>query len=146
MRVVLDTNIIVSRYIVPHGKPAQILARWEEGAFDLLVSTLLLAEIREVLRYPRIRKRHGLDDTEIDARIGILQTFAFVIVRDRHIRVVEDDPDDDMLIECAIAGSAEFIVTGDQHLLSIGSYSGIQIITPAIFLAYLDLQQADGES
>jgi len=140
MRVVLDTNVIVSRYIVLLGKPAQILTRWEDGAFDLIVSPLLLAEVRKVLCYPRIRKRHGLNDAEIDARIRRIQTFASVVVPDRHIRAVVDDPDDDMLIECAVAGSAEFLITGDQHLLLLGSYSGIQIVTPVIFLAYLNQQ------
>lgn len=144
MRVVLDTNVIVSHYIVPQGKPAQILARWEEGAFDLVVSPPLLDEIREVLCCPRIRKRHQFHDTEIDARIERIQTFALVVRPDLRIHAVVDDPDDDALVECAVAGNAEFIVTGDQHLLALGNYNGIQIVTPAIFLAYLALQRAEG--
>jgi putative PIN family toxin of toxin-antitoxin system len=140
--VVLDTNVIASRYIVPQGKPAQILDRWSEGAFDLLLSAPILAEIRRVLRYPRLRKKHNLHDAEIDEIIEGLQELAIIVVSERPIRVVADDPDDDKLLECATAGGAEFLVTGDQHLLTLGSFRGIQILPPAVFLAYLDSQLA----
>ena len=144
MRVVVDTNVVVSRYLVPQGKPARILSHWEEGDFDLLVSEPILDECRRVLRYDRLRARHGMNDAAIEQVIVGLRTFATMVVPRQAIRAVDSDPDDDKFLECAVAGGAEFVVSGDRHLLDLGSYQGIQILPPAAFLAYLETG-IDGE-
>ena len=62
MRVVLDTNVVVSRYLSPHGVPAQILGYWREAAFDVVVSKAILAEYRHTLQYERLRVVHHMTD------------------------------------------------------------------------------------
>lgn len=138
MRVVLDTNVIVSRFLVPRGKSAQIIDHWAREDFELLLSEPILIEIREVLRYPRLSKKHGLNDSEIDEVIAQLRSLAVIVAPQQDIRVVPDDPDDDKFIACAISGGAEFLVTDDQHLLVLGSYAGVQILSLAVFLTHLD--------
>src|SRR5580765_3956358 len=106
MRVVLDTNVLVSRVIVPNGKPAQILQECEMGEFEFLTSEALLAECRKTLAYKRIRKRHGLDDDEIDQTISDFRTLAEVVDVSIDLQVISADPDDYTVLECAVEGNA----------------------------------------
>jgi putative PIN family toxin of toxin-antitoxin system len=138
MRVVLDTNILVSRFLVPSGNPARIMGRWEAGAFELLVSEAILAECRRVLGYQRIRKKHNYTDDEADKYIAGLGRLATVVSPGEAPDAVEADPDDNRIIECAQTGEADYIVTGDNHLRNLGSYAGIQILTPTAFLLLLE--------
>ena len=138
MRVVADTNVVVSRYIAPGGSPVRILDRWQQGGFELLVSEPILEEYRRVLRYDRLRARHGLSDDEIEEVIDDLREFAIMTTPGERIEAVKDDPDDDKFLECGAAGGAEIVVSGDQHLLALGSFRGIQILPPTAFLAFLD--------
>lgn len=138
MRVVADTNVVVSRYVAPHGIVVRILNRWQQNAFDLLVSEAILAEYQRVLAYPRLRARHGLSDEQISAVVDDFREIGLLIEPEVSISAVEDDPDDDKFLECAVAGGAEYIVTGDSHLLNLKQFQGIQILSPAAFLAFLD--------
>ena len=138
MRVVADTNVVVSRYVAPRGVVVRILERWQQNAFDLLVSEAILAEYQRVLAYPRLRARHGLSDEEISVVIEDFREIGLLIEPEVSLSVVEDDPDDGKFLECAVAGGAEYIVTGDPHLLNLKQYQGIQILSPAAFLAFLD--------
>jgi hypothetical protein len=137
MKVVVDTNVLVSRVIVPAGVPAQILKKWEEGAFELLVSEPILSECLRVLSYKRIRARHQLSDDQIAATISGLREFATVVNVVEKLEVIKEDPDDNKIIECAIAGDAEYVVSGDVHLLSVEQYQGIPILSPRVFLTML---------
>ncbi len=134
MRVVLDTNIIVSRYLTPHGRVARIVDLWEQGAFDLLISEVILREYVRVLNYPRLRPVHRLADAQL---VEIEESFRELTERvepDETPSVVEDDPDDDHFLACADSGAADCLVTGDPHLLKLGTYKGISILSPADFL------------
>lgn len=137
IRAVLDTNILISAVLTPDGPPAQIVVRWKEHRFVLLLSRLLLEEIDEVLRYPRIRRRHGWSEEEITDFVGRLAEMAAFTKGQVKVAAVPKDPDDDPLVACAIEGKADFLVSGDQHLLGVGSYAGIRIVTPAAFLEWL---------
>src|SRR3954453_145836 len=115
MKVVLDTNVIISRVIVPQGIPAQIFQHWENDAFELLTSEPILTECRRVLSYKRIQMRHSLTESEKDEIIEEFRTFGTVVETDLTIEAVENDPDDDKFLECAVAGNADYIVSGDEH-------------------------------
>lgn len=142
MRVVLDTNIVVSRYLSPLGNPARLLTLWEEGVFDLAVSEPILAEYQRVLAYPRIRARHQMTDEEIAAVVDGFRTFALVVEPTVTLDVIQDDPSDNKFIECALAAGAEYVVSGDPHLLGVGQYEDIQILRPADFRIVLERTQA----
>ena len=79
MKVVLDTNILVSRVIAPSGKPATVMRAWREEKSMLIVSPAILDECRRVLTYPRIRKRHNLTDTEMGAYATLIEEFAGLV-------------------------------------------------------------------
>lgn len=134
MRVVLDTNIIVSRYLTPHGRVARIVDLWEQGALDLLTSEVILREYVRVLNYPRLRPVHRLADAQLVEIEESFREFTELVEPDETPAVVEDDPDDDHFLACADYGGADCLVTGDPHLLKLGSYKGIPILSPADFL------------
>ena len=134
MRTVLDTNQHVSAFINPDGNQAQILRIWHAGDIELGVSPPLVAEIDDVLHRPHIQQRYGLTDAQIEAHLMLLREFAVVVPGVVVVDVVSDDPDDNMIIACALEAEADVIISGDRHLLSLGSYRGIPIVRAADFL------------
>ncbi|MBA3276917.1 MAG: putative toxin-antitoxin system toxin component, PIN family [Chloroflexia bacterium] len=135
MRIVLDTNIIVSRYLTPQGRVARIVDLWEQDAFELLASEVILKEYARVLRYPRLVSIHHLTDTQLAEIDEAFREFTELVVPDAIPTVVKEDPDDDHFLACAVSGEADSLVTGDPHLLRLGSHNGIPIHSPADFLA-----------
>jgi uncharacterized protein len=139
VRAVLDANVLISAILSPRGTPARLLLAWQAGAFDLVVSPSLLAEVRRALAYPKLRRLVAPADAA-----------AFVDWLERTALLVEDpvlpppirseDPDDDYLI--ALASSARAIlVSGDDHLTSLASRMPVR--RSAEFLAELEVQWDD---
>jgi putative PIN family toxin of toxin-antitoxin system len=128
-RAVLDTNVIVSG-LGWSGAPAAILDAVGDGRLVLVTSAPLLAELRRVLEYPRIAKviQGGAQLADLVAASGV------VVAPGRVLTVVSDD-DDNRVLEAAIEGGADYIVSGDADLLDLGSFQGIPIITPGEFAA-----------
>jgi putative PIN family toxin of toxin-antitoxin system len=129
---------------VPVGNAAEIVRRFHEELFDLVLSEAILAEFQEVMAYDRLRRRHRFSDEEISAIMADFIELATMVEPAEQVSVVRDDPDDDKFLEAAIAGEAEFIVSGDHHLLQLRTYRGIRIVTPATFLVLL--RQDDASS
>lgn len=140
MRVVLDTNVVVSSFIVPTGSPAKVLKRMRDGAYELFVSDSILAEYRDVLQEACISVRHGYTRDEVAQLVDELGDYAFVVTPQEVSAVVGADPDDDKFIECAVAAGAGYIVSGDKHLLALKEYAGVQILSPAAFLLLLETE------
>lgn len=140
MRVVVDTNVVVSRYLAPQGRAALVLERWQQEKFYLLVSEPILREYERVLKYDRLRSRHGLSDEEIAELIEDFREFAVLVIvgPEATLGVVKQDREDNKFLECAAVGGAECLVSGDEHLLALEQYQGSQILSPAAFLAVLD--------
>jgi len=135
MRIVLDTNIIVSRYVTPRGRVARIVDLWEQGAFELVTSEVILGEYARVLNYPRLRPIHRLTDAQLAEIDEGFRELTELIEPDESPAVVKEDPDDDHFLACAGSGEADCLVTGDPHLLKLGSYQEIPILSPADFLS-----------
>jgi putative PIN family toxin of toxin-antitoxin system len=116
MRVVLDTNVLVSA-VISTGVPHDVVVAGYEGEYQLIVSEATAAEFRETLRkYPN---RFGLTDDETRTEVEPLQYFAEFVDPDEEVNAVEDDPDDDKFLEAAVAGDAGSPVSGDEHLLAL---------------------------
>ncbi|MCC6629456.1 MAG: putative toxin-antitoxin system toxin component, PIN family [Chloroflexi bacterium] len=131
MRVVVDTNVVVSHYITPAARAAQVLHAWEAYRFDLVTSEAILTETRHVLGYSHLRACHQMDEAEIAQVIEDFRELAILVEPAGVHGVVKGDADDDKFLVCAIGGNVDLIVSGDRHLLALGAYAGIPIITPS---------------
>jgi uncharacterized protein len=138
VRAVLDTNVIVSRALSPTGTPAAIVERWLQGEYTLLVSDVILDEYRQTLALPRIQQRARISSDAISKFIDDVVSTASFVQPEQRIAGVSSDPDDDIFLECALAGGADYIVSGDRHLLSLETFHGIPIVSPSLFAAILD--------
>jgi hypothetical protein len=137
IRAVLDTNVFVTAVLTPAGPAAAVLEAWRAERFALLVSPAILAELARVLEYPKIAQRHGWSRKEIRAFVRDLGDLAVQTPGRIELSVIREDPDDDRYLECAVEGLAEYIVSGDRHLLRLGSYRTISIVAPRAFLSAL---------
>lgn len=142
MRVVLDANVLISALISPRGSPARVLAVWERGRFELLISPFGLSELDHTLRYPRLRQRYGLSEDLIREYVARVASQALLIEPSAPVAGISRDEADDNYLACATAGQASYVVSGDADLLALGSYEGIPILSPAGFLAALALLEA----
>jgi putative PIN family toxin of toxin-antitoxin system len=135
MRVVLDTNVLVSALLVEASLPAQVLTLWRAGRFTLLTSTQQLDELRQVTRYPKLRSR--LTPALAGRLINELRQVA-VLVQDLPLVDVSPDPYDNYLLAMASGGEAEYLVTGDkQDVLSLERYLGTRILSVRDFLTLI---------
>ncbi len=81
-----------------------------------------------------------MTEDDVDGLINDLTAFATLVLPEYHVHGVSADPDDDTILECALAGGADYVVTGDRHLLDLGTFRGILIVPPAVFGALFELQ------
>lgn len=132
MRVVLDTNTLVSGVISPSGPPRRLLDGARAQTFELCTSATLLAELLDVLSRAKFTARLAQAGLTPQGIVAELRRLAVLAVPQEVPRVVANDADDDHVLACAVAGQADLIVSGDKHLHSLGEqYQGIPIITPA---------------
>ena len=137
MRAVVDTNILVRSLIKPQGTVGPVLRRLREGAYRLLYSETLLAELVDVLGRPRIRGKYGIGPDDVATVLTLIDLRGELVVPRRRITICRD-PKDNQVLEAATSGSAGVIVTGDDDLLVLNPFEGIPIVAPAAFLALLD--------
>jgi uncharacterized protein len=134
LKVVIDTNQFVSSLISRKGKPAQLVDLWRQQHFILVTSPEIIAELKEVLEYPQIRKKYNLKKTDIQSLLNLIEHEAVIVASLPIVDVIKEDPDDHKFLACALAAQAEYIVTGDQHLLNLGRHGSILIVTVKDFL------------
>ena len=128
MRIVCDTNVLVSG-ILFGGHARQILRQISRGAFTNCITPELLDEAEDVLNRPKF----GLGRKRAAAIVALFRDTFDVVESTRRVRAVTADPDDDRVLEAARAGQATFIVSGDKHLLHLGKWRGIRVVSPADF-------------
>lgn len=126
---VLDTNVIVSGVLFG-GDPAQILLRAAQGDFDFLISDAILEELTGVLQRPKFKLPTGFVE---QLRAELAHSTRLIVTHSR-LKAVETDPDDNRILECALDGKADYIVTGDSDLLQMKTFRKIHIVTPPTFL------------
>ena len=136
MRAVLDTTQFVSALIRGDGLQGQLIHRWRREALELVTSYALLDELSAVVGRSRLRRRFA--DGALEDLMAVLNRYAVVVPGETIVRAVPDDPDDGAVLACAVEAEADYIVSGDRHLLVLGSYEGIHILRAAEFLAILD--------
>lgn len=122
MRVVFDTNVLVSALVFPGGQGEAALERIVEERDELVLSKPILDELLGVLA-----RKFSRDAEEI-ARVAVfLSELATVVRPARRLKILKDGPDN-RILECAVAGRADAIVTGDRALLALGEFRGVRIV------------------
>lgn len=135
-RAVIDTNLFVSGLFADKGVTHNLQELWITQAFELAVSDQILAEIRATLQKPYLHEALGLDDNEEDEIINLIRERAFVVTQDQYkTDRIKKDPDDNKFLACALEAKADYIVSGDNHLLELKHYQGTQIVTAKIFVS-----------
>jgi putative PIN family toxin of toxin-antitoxin system len=141
MRVVVDTNILIRALIKPSGTVGPILRRLAQAEFEMVYSRAMFEELLEKLALPRLKNKYHITDDVIADLVALLTLRAKLVAPDVTVTVCRD-PEDNMVIEAALAGRAECIVTGDDDLLTLHQYEGIDFIAPREFIAKLDAEKA----
>lgn len=138
-KVVLDTNIFVSGLINEQGLPGKILKVWREGFFLLIISPDIIEEITRVLKEKEFSER-GITKDDINALSFAFLLNAITIIPTIKVTIIKEDPEDNKFLECALAGKADYIVSGDKkHLQPLKKVQGILILSPARFLANIKI-------
>jgi len=130
MRAILDTNVLISAYVFPGGKPEAVYRLALERRLEIGTSRTLLAELGRVLG-----QKFGWMPDRVEAAVAQVARIAAVVEPSETIHVVRADPADDRVLEAARAFGADVIVSGDRHLLDLGMWSEIEIISPAELIA-----------
>ncbi|NOX36150.1 MAG: putative toxin-antitoxin system toxin component, PIN family [Calditrichaeota bacterium] len=133
IKVVIDTNVFISSFF--GGNPRKIIDLWKTGEIYWCLSNAIIDEYIEVLR------RMGLqNEDEISELLSLFAEGKFILFTTKtpRLNVVDDDPDDNKFIECAVALKAQYIITGDIHLKRIKKYMNIAIVSPKDFLKNIE--------
>ena len=134
LRVVLDTNVLLSGIAYPASIPGKIMAAWRHGSIEVVLSNFILEELRRVL--PRLQSRHGLNKSEINDLVDSLSLLAETVepeagLPEAALRDADDQPVLGTLLAARSASGASYLVTGDKDLLALADR--YRIITPARF-------------
>ena len=135
VRAVIDTNLFISGLFAGKGYSSQLQDLWVSGAFELAVSEKILKEIENTLLKPHIHKRLFLEDGEETSIISLIREKAFVVTADLYqTDKIKTDPSDNKFLACALEVKADYIVSGDNHLLELKHFHGIQIVDAKAFV------------
>jgi putative PIN family toxin of toxin-antitoxin system len=130
MKAILDTNVLISAYVFPGGKTEAVYRLALEGRLEIGTSRALLAELGRVLG-----RKFGWIPDQVEAAVGQVARIATVVEPTEVVQVVGADPADDRVLEAARAFGADVIVSGDRHLLDLGTWSEIEVLSPGDFIA-----------
>ena len=128
MRIVFDSNVLLAALLFPEGRAAAAVENILDGVDDLVLSPPLIREVLSVLA-----KKFSRDREELSRVAVVLGEMGEIVTPSRRLSVFRDDPDN-RILECAVEGHAEMIVTGDKAMLAVGEYEDIRLITLAEYL------------
>lgn len=126
IRVALDTNVVISGQLWS-GAPRQVIRAAQQGLAQTLISEAMMDELRDVLNRPKFVQRLEAIGKTAGQVISEYLQFTQIVEAATIQPTVLDDPDDDIVLACALGGKADYIVTGDEHLLTLGTYKSIHI-------------------
>jgi len=137
-RIVLDANQFVSALLKPGSNSAEIISLVRKGILELVISEDIILEIRSVLLYPKIRKRHNRSHKYIDTFLKKLISIAVLTPEKLKVDIIKEDPSDNKYLDCAAEGKADFIISGDHHLKDLKMFREIRILDPYSFLKIIN--------
>jgi len=130
MRVVLDTNVLVSAFVYG-GNPRRIVELVVSGEVEMSFSEPLLQELQDVL----LREQFDLNPQLVRTALAEISAIGQWVVPQRHHSLVKEDPSDNLVLDCAVEAGADYIVTGDRHLLRLKKCGKVKIVNPQQFLS-----------
>jgi uncharacterized protein len=141
IKAVLDANVLASGFVARSGStpPALLLDAWRTREYLLLVSESILDEFARTLTKPYFAAR--LSPAQVAADVQLLRTDAIVVPLTVQVQGVATHPEDDLVLATAVSGQADYLVTGDHGLQSVGSFQGVTILGPTAFLQQLQTSQ-----
>ena len=131
MKIVFDTNIYISAFVIPGGNAEKAYLHAIDGDFELCASVAILTELAR-----KLGGKFGWEKQKIAQLITSIGNLATVLETTPWLKAVADDPDN-RILECALEAGADFLVTGDKHLLKLGNYENFEIIKLSAFLSIL---------
>ena len=135
LKIVFDTTILVSAFLRPDGLAAELLRRVRDGGFSAAGCLEIFAESAKVLMLEqRIRRKYKYENDEVKAFFSELMKVFNLVNLTSDIPRVCRDPNDDMILACALAAEADYIVTRDKDLLVLKKYQNVEILTPEKFI------------
>ena len=134
MKAVLDTNVLLSAFTKPEGRVAPLWQAARRRRFQLFVSPALISEVAE-----KLRGKFAWEEPRIIRHSKLLARTGRIVVPRFVLDVIPADPDDNRVLECAVEGKADLIISGDRALLRLKSYNGIPIVRPIDFMRTLGL-------
>jgi hypothetical protein len=140
LKALLDTNQLVSSLLSSQGLQRQLIDAWRRRAFLLLLVPGQVDEVSEVLLRPKIAKKYRVVPADHQAFLELLRGEAILLPHQPAPGVCRD-PDDDYLLGCAALGGADYLVTGDDDLLSVTQYRDVVVIDARTFLSVLAAQR-----
>ncbi|MEK6608963.1 MAG: putative toxin-antitoxin system toxin component, PIN family [Myxococcota bacterium] len=144
VRAVLDTNVLISALIRPDGPPGRILEALIGKAFEMVISPGIVGELRRAARYRRVRKHIRISEAQLEVRLAQIEAIGDPVAGNLTPQVAVRDPEDIMLLATAVEGRADYLVTGDEDLLTLARHQGIAIVTPRVFLGVLKPSRTSG--
>jgi putative PIN family toxin of toxin-antitoxin system len=132
LRVVLDTNVYVSAFTHPQGVPFKVWEKAVKHDYRLLVSPHIMRELANVLR-----NRVNWREAEILVQLKLVAKSAHVVSPHIEVHAILEDETDNRILECAVAGKADLIVSGDRHLTKLKVFQGVAIVRPIDFFRTL---------
>jgi putative PIN family toxin of toxin-antitoxin system len=138
LRAVIDTNVTISALITAGSPPDRVLRALLAERFDAVTSPQLIAELEDVASRRKFLARVRLAPAELRLFLDTIHAHSAIVRPDFEVSAMQSDPADNRVLEAAVAGNADYIVTGDGALLALGEYEGVEIVTPAMFIAILE--------
>lgn len=132
IRIVVDSNVFISGTLRP-GNPYKILKSWRDGKADIVSSAPIIEETCGVLDSKFHRDKEGIEEL----RMEIIENATMVEPKEK-IDIIENDPDDNKILEAAVEGEVDYIVSGDKHLKKLKVFRGIKILPPAKMVKILN--------
>lgn len=139
VKVVVDTNVVISSAVSIDGNPALIFEMLLLEKIINYITQEIIDEVKEVIKRPRIAKKLSLVEQEFI--IKNFENFSKKIKPIEKLDIIKDDPDDNKFLECAIAASAEYIISGDKHLLILKQFRDIKVVSPAEFVRIINKEK-----
>jgi uncharacterized protein len=129
---VLDANVLLSGFVHEHGVPGQLLLAWIGRVYRLVISEAILVEVTRGFQKRYFQQR--LTPERIANNLALLRRRALLAPITAQVEGVATHPEDDLVLAAAVSAQADYLVTGDDQLLKLGRYQGVQIVSPRTFL------------